>query len=219
MFSLCPALILAPSKHANTYGAKTYSLTFSSPSSRHPFSLRNTENYKLPLSEQIKRRWECLSGSSKSYKLFSFFTFSQCQEEYGPITLLRVTFSVWRQCLHRLYSVYHYTSPYKEAAGLGGGKKTRSPKLSVSRWKEGQRSSLNYHQLTEMNLPKGHLFVKSYSSLMGFLVIRCFKVHFSGDISKAKITNITPKHFIFNRRRHILGQNGDKAPARHWFVI
>lgn len=123
MFSFCPALILAPSKHANIYRAKTCSLTFSSPYSTYPFPLRNTENYKLPPLEQIKRWCECLSGITKSYKLFSFFTFSQCQEEYSPITLLRVTFSVWRQCLHRLYSVYHYTSPYKEAAGLGGGKK------------------------------------------------------------------------------------------------
>lgn len=130
MSSFCSTLILAPSKHTNIYKAKrkkTCSLTSSSPSPTDPFALRNTENYKLPRSEQIKRWWECLlvSGSTKSYKLFSFFTFSQCQEEYSPITLLRVTFSVWRQCLHRLYSVYHYTSPYKAPAWVGWRKERR----------------------------------------------------------------------------------------------
>lgn len=48
-------------------------------------------------------------------------------------------------------------------------RKTRSPTLSVPQRKEGQRSALNYHQLTEINLLVRHLLVKSSSSLMGVL--------------------------------------------------
>lgn len=48
-------------------------------------------------------------------------------------------------------------------------RKTRSPTLSVPQRKEGQRSALNYHQLTEKNLLVRHLLVKSSSSLMGVL--------------------------------------------------
>lgn len=48
-------------------------------------------------------------------------------------------------------------------------RKTRSPTLSVPQRKEGQRSALNYHQLTEINLLVRHLLVKSSSGLMGVL--------------------------------------------------
>lgn len=53
-------------------------------------------------------------------------------------------------------------------------RKTRSPTLSVPQRKEGQRSALNYHQLTEINLPVRHLFVKSSSCLMGVLFALLF---------------------------------------------
>lgn len=91
--------------------------------------------------------------------------------------------------------MYHYTSPYKEAAGLcEGERKRRSPTLSVSQGKEDQWTALNYHQLTEVHLPSysWHLFVKSYSSLIGFLCFlsanTCFKVPFCGDILNPTIT-------------------------------
>lgn len=91
--------------------------------------------------------------------------------------------------------MYHYTSPYKEAAGLcRGERKRRSPKLSVSQGKEDQRTALNYHQLTEVNLPfyLRHLFVKSYSSLIGSLCFpsanSCFEVPVCGDILNPPIT-------------------------------
>lgn len=82
---------------------------------------------------------------------FLFFTFSQSQEEYSPITLLRVTFSVWRQCLHRLYSVYHYTSPYKEAVVVGGGKKDEVTDAVSSTVKGGTKIST---QLSSVNWNK-----------------------------------------------------------------
>ena len=140
--------------------------------------------------------WESLSGSTKRYKLFSFFTFSQCQEDIAPLhswgSLLVSEGSAYAGFTMCIIIARHI----RERLGWERERKRRSQKLSVSDGKEEQRSALNYHLLTEGNLPSysSHLFGKSafwtccttYNSLITFLcllsAICCLKVPFWEEI-------------------------------------